>query len=127
VKQTAKFDIALVCLTGFMRSAATGLVGVVLGVYLFRLGHGSTHIGVVTAAGLAGAAVATAFITFRRDLARKQSLIFLALLWFLGGLGFALVSNFAGLVFFVFVGMVNAMGTDRSAAYALEQAALPSW
>jgi hypothetical protein len=36
------------------------------------------------------------------------------------------MANFAGLVLFVFIGMVNAMGTDRSAAYAIEQSVLPS-
>ena len=126
MRQTSKLDIALLCLTGFIRSLATGLIGVVLGVYLFRLGQGSTHIGVVMASGLAGAAVATAWITLRTDLARRRSLICLALLWSVGGVGLALVSNTAGLVLCVFIGMVNAMGTDRSAAYAIEQSILPS-
>ena len=110
-----------------MRSLVTGLVGVVLGVYLFRLGYGSTQIGMVTAAGLAGAAVATGWITLRGNkLGRRRALISLALLWFVGGLGLALVSSFAGLAFWAFIGMVNAMGADRSAAYALEQSVLPS-
>jgi predicted MFS family arabinose efflux permease len=127
LKRTGQFDIALLGLTGFVRSLATGLVGVVLGVYLFRLGHGSAQIGMVTAAGLAGTAAATALITLRGDkLGRRRALISLALLWFVGGLGLALVSSFAGLAFWVFIGMVNAMGTDRSAAYALEQSVLPS-
>jgi MFS family permease len=127
VKQTAELDIALVYLTAFLRSHATGLIGVVLGVYLFRLGHGSLDIGVVTASGLAGAAVATALITLRGDeLRRRRTLICLAVLWFIGGIGLALVSNFAGLAMFMFIGMANAMGTDRSAAYAIEQSILPS-
>jgi MFS family permease len=127
VKQTAKLDIGLVCLTGFVRSLATGLIGVVLGVYLFRLGLDTVHIGVVTAAGLTGAAVATAFITLRGDkLRRRRMLISLALLWFIGSLGFAVWSGFVALVFFAFIGMVNAMGTDRSAAYAIEQSVLPN-
>lgn len=122
MKRAGQFDIALLGLTGFVRSLATGLVGVVLGVYLFQLGHGSAQIGMVTAAGLAGTAAATALITLRGDkLGRTRALISLALLWFVGGLGLALVSSFAGLAFWVFIGMVNAMGTDRSAAYALEQ------
>jgi MFS family permease len=122
LKRAGQFDIALLGLTGFVRSLATGLVGVVLGVYLFQLGHGSAQIGMVTAAGLAGTAAATALITLRGDkLGRRRALISLALLWFVGGLGLALVSSFAGLAFWLFIGMVNAMGTDRSAAYALEQ------
>src|SRR5262249_49223988 len=93
----------------------------------FRLGQDTIHIGALTAAGLAGAAVATALITLRADrLGRRRTLISLSLLWFVGGMGLALVSTFAGLALFVFIGMVNAMGTDRSAAYALEQSVLPS-
>ena len=84
--------------------AVTGLIGVVLGVYLFRLGHGSTQIG---AASLAGAALATALITWRGNrLGRRQALILLELLWAVGGVGLALVSNFAALLVLVFVGML---------------------
>jgi MFS family permease len=127
VNRPRQLDIALLCLTGFLRSFATGLIGVILGLYLFRSGHGSTEIGVVTAAGLGGAAAATALITWRGDqFGRRRTLAFLSLLWVIGGFGLALVSNFAALLFLVFIGMVNAMGTDRSAAYVLEQAALPN-
>jgi len=40
--------------------------------------------------------------------------------------GLAFVSSFTGLLLVVFAGMVNAMGTDRSASYVIEQAALPN-
>jgi len=94
---------------------------------LFRLGHDSAEIGTLTGAGLAGAAVATALVTWRGDaMGRRRSLVVLALLWALGGVGLALVSNLAGLFAVVFAGMVNAMGTDRSASYVLEQAVLPN-
>ena len=120
-------DVVLLCLTGFLRSIATGLMGVIFGVYLFRLGHDSAEIGTLTGAGLAGAAVATALVTWRGDaMGRRRSLVVLALLWALGGMGLALVSNLAGLFAVVFAGMVNAMGTDRSASYVLEQAVLPN-
>jgi len=120
-------DLALLSLTGFLRSLATGLIGVILGVYLFRLGYGTAQIGAATAAGLAGAAVATALITWRGDrVGRRRTLVLLALLWVVGGVGLALVSNFLALLVLVFVGMVNAMGTDRSASYVLEQSVLPS-
>jgi len=99
---------------------------VIFGVYLFRLGRSSAEIGILTAAGLAGATVATALITWRGDrLGRRKALILLALLSIVGGVGLAFVSNFTGLFLLVFIGMVNAMGTDRSASYVIEQAALP--
>ena len=102
-------------------------MGVIFGVYLFRLGHNSVEIGILTAAGLAGATIATAWITWSGDrLGRKKALILLAAFSIAGGVGLAFVSSFTGLLLLVFAGMVNAMGTDRSASYVIEQAALPN-
>jgi len=102
-------------------------MGVIFGVYLFRLGRSSAEIGILTAAGLAGATIATAWITWRGDrLGRRKTLILLALFWIAGGIGLAFVSSFTALLLLVFAGMVNAMGTDRSASYVIEQAALPN-
>ena len=121
-----RFDVPLLYLTAFLRSFDTGFIAVVLGVYLFRLGYGSVEIGVVTAVGLAAMTVATAFITWRADrIGRKRTLIVLALLSAAGGIGLAFASNLGGLLLFAFLGMVNAMGTDRSASYVLEQSVLP--
>ena len=120
-------DIILLCVTGFLRSFATGLMGVIFGVYLFRSGHDSVDIGILTAAGLAGATLATAYITWYGDrVRRRRTLIVLALLSSIGGVGLAFVSGFAGLLTLVLVGMVNAMGADRSASYVIEQAVLPN-
>jgi MFS family permease len=111
---------------GLLRSFSTGLIGVVFGVYLFRAGYDSLYVGTATAAGLAGAAVATCITTFRGDsLGRRPCLTVLALLWAVGGIGLAVVHSFTVLLVLIFLGMVNATGTDRSPAYALEQAVLP--
>ena len=124
---TNRLDVGLLCLTGFLRSIATGLIGVVLGVYLFRLGYGSLEIGWVTAAGLSGSALVTAAITFRRTrFGRRKILALLAFLWGLGGIGLVTASSLPGLLLVAFAGMVNAMGTDRSASYVLEQSVLPN-
>jgi MFS family permease len=102
-------------------------MGVIFGVFLFRGGHSSAEIGILTAAGLAGATVATAFITWGGNrIGRRQTLRFLALLSIAGGVGLAFVSSFTGLLLLIFAGMVNAMGADRSASYVLEQAVLPN-
>jgi MFS family permease len=96
-------------------------------VYLFRLGYNSLEIGIVTAAGLGATTIATALITWRADtLGRKPTLITLALLSAAGGVGLAFASSFAGILLFAVIGMVNAMGTDRSASYVLEQSVLPN-
>ena len=102
-------------------------MGVIFGVFLFRQGHSSAEIGILTAAGLAGATVATAWITWGGDrFGRRQTLTLLSLLSIFGGIGLAYVSTFTSLLLFVFAGMVNAMGADRSASYVLEQALLPN-
>jgi predicted MFS family arabinose efflux permease len=44
----------------------------------------------------------------------------------LGGWALAILPSFPLLLFLAFVGMVNGMGTDRSAAFALEQAIIPA-
>lgn len=119
-------DLLLIYLAGFVRSLGIGLLGVVLGVYLFRIGLNSTRIGFVLAAGLAGGTVATAFLAFRGDrLGRRRSLFYLALLAGAGGLGLAAIRTFAPLLPLAFLGMLNGMGTDRSPNFVLEQAIIP--
>jgi MFS family permease len=100
---------------------------VILGVFLYRRGLSSIAIGIVLAAGIAGSAAGTIFVTFRADaFGRRRTLCCLSLLTALGAA--ALIFNFAlpMLVAVAFLGMLNGMGTDRSAAYALEQALIPS-
>ena len=60
--------LLLIYPAAFLRSLGVGLLGVVLGVYLFRIGLDSTRIGLVLAVGLAGGTVATAVVGFRGDL-----------------------------------------------------------
>jgi MFS family permease len=62
-------------------------MGVVLGIYLFRLGLSSFTIGLAIAAGLAGSALATIIVSVAADrLGRRQSLLVLSLLTGIGGL-----------------------------------------
>ena len=119
-------DLALINLAGFLRSLGVGLMGVVLGIYLFRAGLSSFTIGLVIATGLAGSALATVIVSFAADrLGRKQSLIFLSLLSGIGGMALALSPALGVLLAMVFIGMLNGTGTDRSASFALDQAIVP--
>lgn len=119
-------DLLLINAAGFFRSFALGLIGVLLGVYLSRLGHSSFSIGVIIGVGLAGTAVATLAVSFVGDrLGRKRSLIMLSLLSVLAGLALAFVPAWPMFVVMAFVGMLNGTGTDRSALFALEQAIIP--
>src|SRR5215469_13179877 len=119
-------NMILICAAAWLRSCGIGLLGVVLGVYLYREGFSSTAIGVVIAAGLAGAATATALVTLKADkLGRRRTLFALSLLTAMGVLPLIFHSGLALLVPLAFFGMLNGMGTDRSASFALEQAVIP--
>jgi MFS family permease len=119
-------DLVLINAAGFLRSLGVGLMGVVLGIYLFRVGLSSFTIGLVIAAGLAGSALATIIVSFAADrLGRRQSLLVLSLLTGVGGLALALSPTLAVLLTMVFIGMLNGTGTDRSASFALDQAIVP--
>lgn len=119
-------NLLLIYAAASLRSLGVGLTGLILGIYLSRAGFSATLIGVVIAAGLAGTALATLIVTFRADrLGRRRTLITLSLLGALGGLGLALTADLPGVLLLSFLGMLNGMGRDRGAAYALEQAIIP--
>jgi MFS family permease len=101
-------------------------MGVVLGIYLYRVGLSSFRIGLVIAAGLAGAALATIIVSFAADrLGRRRGLVILSLLSALGGLALALSPNLPLLLITAFVAMLNGTGTDRSPSFVLDQAIIP--
>jgi MFS family permease len=119
-------NLSIIYVAAWFRSFGIGLLGVVLGVFLFRQGFSSTAIGLVIAAGIAGSAAGTVFITFRADgLGRRRTLFLLSLLSAVGVVPLVFHFNLAALLTFAFLGMLNGMGTDRSPAFALEQATIP--
>jgi len=119
-------NLALIYAAAFLRSASIGMLGVVLAVYLSRTGFSATAIGFVLAAGLAGSAAATA-VTSRcgERFGRRPVLFVSAILSSLGGIALAFVHTPSALIALAFVCMLNGMGTDRSAAFAVEQAVIP--
>jgi MFS family permease len=126
VNPHADRDRVVINLAGFLRSFGVGLMGVVLGIYLSRLGFSSLTIGIVVAVGLAGASSATAIVSFFADrFGRKQSLLLLSLLTSVGGLALAFSPALPLLLVMIFIAMLNGTGTERSPIYALEQAVLP--
>jgi len=126
VKSHPHRDLVLINAAGLLRSLGVGLMGVVLGIYLFHVGLSSFTIGLVIAAGLAGSALATVGVSFAADrLGRKNSLFFLSLLGAIGGIALPLSPSLALLLTLVFIGMLNGTGTDRSASFALDQAIVP--
>jgi MFS family permease len=112
--------------SAFVRAVTTSLVGVLLGVYLARLGISGPALGGVLSFGLAGAALAAAVATFFGDaIGRRRCLRVLTVLSVAGTILFAFGSSPVFLSAAAFVGMLNGMGKDRGAALILEQAALP--
>ena len=119
-------DLLIINTAAFLRSFTFGLTGVVLGIYLFRVGLSSFNIGVVVAAGLVGSALATIGVTAKADRAgRRRTLVVLSLLGGIGALALAFTPAVPVLLVMAFVGMLNGTGTDRSAAFTLEQAIIP--
>ncbi|MGB9120626.1 MAG: MFS transporter, partial [Candidatus Angelobacter sp.] len=126
IPQKSVRNLAIIYVAAWMRSFGIGLLGVVLGVFLYREGFSSTAIGLVIAAGLAGAATGTVFITFKADhLGRRRTLFALSLLTAAGSLPLIFHFGLAAMIVIAFLGMLNGMGTDRSPAFALEQATIP--
>jgi MFS family permease len=120
-------DRQRIYLAAFIRALATGLIGVLLGVYLGQQGLAAGAIGVVISVGLAGAAAATLFVTLLADrLGHRRVLLALTLLSAAGGVALALSSHPVILGIAALFGMVNGMGRDRGAALVVEQAILPA-
>jgi MFS family permease len=66
--------LAMLYTTGFLRSLGVGMLGVVLGVYLSRLGFTVTRIGLVLGAGLAGISISTVLVSVLADrIGRRRS------------------------------------------------------
>src|SRR5262249_32924260 len=119
-------DLLRINAAAFLRSLSIGLTGVVLGLYLARAGYSTAEIGLIIGAGLAGNALATVIVTWCGDrIGRRTILILLSVLAAAGGAGLALAPGLPLLLGVAFFGMLNGMGTDRSASFALEQAMIP--
>lgn len=119
-------DRFLIYGAALLRALGIGLLGVLLGIVLFRAGASSLQIGLVIATGITGVAAATSVVSFYADgLGRRRTLAALSVLTVLGGIGLALTPHFYILLAVAFGGTLNGTGTDRGAAFALEQAALP--
>jgi MFS family permease len=107
------------------RSLSTGLVGILLGLYLGQLGLDAGSLGLVVGAGLAGLAAGTTAVAFLGDrLGRRRTLIASALLSAAGLVAMTRAETVLPLAVAAFLGMVNGMGRDRGPAQTLEQSLL---
>jgi MFS family permease len=120
-------DRRLLQAAGALRAVGTSLTGVLLGLYLAGLGFDAAAIGLVSSAGLLGAAAAAAAVAWRGAAwGARRSLLVVATLAAASCAAFLATRSLGLLCLLAFAGMLNAMGRDRGAAAALEQAALPA-
>lgn len=118
-------DRKLLFAAALLRSMAMGMIGPLLGFYLAGLQFDDTTIGATVSAGLGGAALATAWVTFfARGLSRRASVLGVMTLSLLGGVVAALASGPWVVGAAAFVGMLNGMGRDRGACLVVEHAML---
>jgi MFS family permease len=111
----------------FVRSLATAMIGVLLGIYLAELQFDATAIGVIVGIGLGGAAVATLLATLYADrTGHRRTLLLIAAASVVGAVLMTLSAHPVVLALAALIGMVNGMGRDRGAALVIEQAALPA-
>jgi MFS family permease len=111
----------------FLRAAATGLVGVGVGLHLAARGLSASEIGAVVSAGLLGNAASLLLVTRFGD--RRGRRAMLASLAALSAGGAWLASTQASgllLIAGAFLGLLNGMGRDRGASIAVEQSILPA-
>lgn len=120
-------DRGILLAAALLRAIATGMVGVLLGIYLAARGFPPGESGLVVSAGLAGAAAAALVVTVAGDrLGRRRALVAVALLAAAGGSALVLAASVPVAAAAAFIGMVNGMGRDRGAALILDTAILPS-
>ncbi|MEW6682458.1 MAG: MFS transporter [Nitrospirota bacterium] len=120
-------DRGVLYAAAFLRSLATGMVGVLIGIYLAKLGLDPAGIGVIVGAGLGGAAVAALVVTLVGDrIGRRKTLITLSWLGAAGGLVVGTASGINLIAAAAFLGMLNGMGRDRGASLIIDQAILPA-
>ena len=118
-------DRRVVYAAGFLRATANGLIGVIAGIYLAKLGFSPAAFGVVLAAGSRDCGRRGGRHALGRShrpqarprAARARSAA--------GGVVIAAASDLAVLAAAAFLGMMNSLGKDRAAAAAFEQAILP--
>ncbi len=120
-------DRSILYAAAMLRAVATGMVAVVVGIYLAKRGFDPGAIGLVVTAGLAGGALAALLVTLYGDgFGRRRSLVVISLLGAAGGVLVATLDGTVAVAVAAFAGMLNGMGRDRGAALIIDQVILPA-
>jgi MFS family permease len=117
--------VRLLFVTRVIRLFAYGFLSVILVLYLAGVGLSEQEIGALLTMTLLGDTVISLWITTRADrVGRKPMLMAGAALMFVGGLVFALTSNFLLLLLAATIGVLSPSGNEVGPFLAIEQAAL---
>jgi MFS family permease len=117
--------VRLLFLTRAIRLFAYGSLSVILVLYLAEVGLSEQEIGLLLTMTLLGDTGISLWITTRADrIGRKPTLIVGAALMLLGGLVFAVTSNFLLLLAAATIGVLSPSGNEVGPFLAIEQAAL---
>ncbi|MGH8530932.1 MAG: MFS transporter [Nevskiales bacterium] len=128
MKRPISSDLRLLLAATTLRAFATGMGGVLLGIYLAQRGLSLPEIGIVLSAGLGSGLLAMALISVRGDRwGRKRALMVLAVLGAIGGVWLVAADSYIVALAAATLGMANGTGRDRGAATVLEQAILPQF
>ncbi len=112
--------------TRVLRTFAYGYLATVIGLYLDKLGLAPTEIGLVLSAAIGGSALMTVFWSLMADrYGRRRTVATMALLMAVGGMAFALTSEFWVLVAAGFTGTISATSSEVGVFQTVEQAILP--
>jgi MFS family permease len=118
-------DVRLLFITRGIRLFAYGFLSVILVLYVAEVGLSEPEIGLLLTMTLIGDTGISLGITTSADrIGRKRMLIAGAALMFLGGLVFALSSNFLVLLVAATIGVLSPSGNEVGPFLAIEQAAL---
>jgi len=121
----AAADTRVLFASRLLRMFAYGMLGVVLVLFLVRLGFDGGKIGLLLSLTLLGDVAISLWLTAHADRwGRRQTLVIGAVLMALGGAGMALSENFIVLVIAATIGVISPTGGEVGPFQAVEQACL---
>ncbi len=113
-------------LTRVLRTFAYGYLAVILGVYLDGLGMTPVQVGVIFTSAIAGSALMTVLWSLVADrYGRRRTVATMAVLMAVGGVLFAITSEFPVLLLGAFTGTISATSSEVGVFQTVEQAILP--
>lgn len=121
----ASADLRVLFAARLLRMFAYGMLGVVLVLYLVRLGFGGAQVGLLLTLTLLGDVVISLWLTAHADRwGRRRTLVLGAVLMALGGTAIAMSLDFVVLVIGATIGVISPTGGEVGPFQSVEQACL---